>query len=289
MTDNLKGILWMIAAMAGFALGDVGIKALAALHMPLGQIMMGLGAGGTLGFALWTRGRGLPLVTARLWHPAILCRYVAEVLAALCMVLALALTPLSSVTAILQAAPLVVTIGAALIFKEGVGWRRWLAIAVGLAGVLLILRPGTEAFSPLSLFAVGAMLSLAARDLATRAVPREVASLQLATVGFSALILAGAVLVPFGDAFVPAGVVHWSWMAFTVLTTIGGYYAITVAMRVGEISAVSPFRYTRLLFGLALGVTLFGERPDGWMLIGSAVVVGSGIYAVLRERQLARG
>ena len=288
MTDNLKGILWMVAAMAGFALGDVGIKALSQLGMPNGQIMMGLGAGGTLGFALWTRARDLPLYTPELIRPAILLRYLAGFSAASCMVCALALTPLSSVTAILQAAPLVVAIGAALVFNERVGWRRWLAIAVGLAGVLLILRPGTGAFNVLSLFSVGAMLSLAARDLATRAAPKSLDTLQLATFGFSALILAGAALVPFGDAFVTPVTAHWLWMVFAVVTTIGGYYAVTAAMRTGEISAVSPFRYSRLLFGLALGIMLFGERPDIWTLLGGAIVVASGVYTVLRERKVAR-
>lgn len=273
----------MIAAMAGFALGDVGIKALANLGMPVGQIMLGLGAGGTLGFAMWTRAKGLPLWTPELARPAMLIRYVAELLAALCMVTALALTPLSLVTAILQAAPLVVTLGATLIFQEAVGWRRWSAIALGLIGVLVILRPGTAAFEPETLFAVGAMLSLAARDLATRAAPKSIANLQLATFGFSALILAGAILLPLGDGMIRALPVHWLWMVFTVVTTIGAYFAITSAMRVGDVSAVSPFRYTRLLFGLALGVLLFGERPDVWTLVGSAIVVGSGVYAFVRE------
>jgi len=275
----------MILAMAGFAAGDAGIKVLANIGWPVGQIMLWLGLGGTFGFAVWTKLTGQSILSRDLIHPAILVRYAAELGAATCMVCALALTPLSSVTAILQAAPLVVTMGAALVFKEQVGWRRWSAILIGLVGVLLILRPGTDAFNLLSLFAVGAMLCLAARDLATRAAPLSLSTLQLATFGFSALILAGIVLTPLGLAHISPGFSGALWMVFAIVTTIGGYYAITTAMRVGDISAVSPFRYSRLLFGLSLGVAFFNERQDAWMLAGAALVVGSGVYSVIRERR----
>jgi drug/metabolite transporter (DMT)-like permease len=282
-TDNLRGILLMVLAMAGFALGDVGIKLLAGA-VPPGQIMGTMGIVGTIVFAVWTRARGLPLLPRAVWHPAVGLRFLAEIAAGAGMVLALTLNPLSLVTAILQAAPLVVTMGAARIFGEQVGIRRWSAIAAGLVGVLIILRPGVEGFSPQALWIIVAMLGLAARDLATRAAPRDLENLQLATVGFFALVPTGAILIAFGQAPIWPGAGDWGLLIFTFATTIGGYYAITAAMRVGEIGAVTPFRYSRLVFGLVLGMAIFAERPDALAYAGAALILAAGLYSAWRER-----
>ena len=282
-TDNLRGILLMVLAMAGFALGDVGIKLLAGA-VPPGQIMGTMGIVGTIVFAVWTRARGLLLLPRAVWHPAVGLRFLAEIAAGAGMVLALTLNPLSLVTAILQAAPLVVTMGAARIFGEQVGIRRWSAIAAGLVGVLIILRPGVEGFSPQALWIIVAMLGLAARDLATRAAPRDLENLQLATVGFFALVPTGAILIAFGQAPIWPGAGDWGLLIFTFATTIGGYYAITAAMRVGEIGAVTPFRYSRLVFGLVLGMAIFAERPDALAYAGAALILAAGLYSAWRER-----
>ena len=273
----------MVLAMAGFALGDVGIKLLAGA-VPPGQFMGTMGIVGTIVFAVWTRARGLPLLPRAVWHPAVGLRFLAEIAAGAGMVLALTLNPLSLVTAILQAAPLVVTMGAARIFGEQVGIRRWSAIAAGLVGVLIILRPGVEGFSPQALWIIVAMLGLAARDLATRAAPRDLENLQLATVGFFALVPTGAILIAFGQAPIWPGAGDWGLLIFTFATTIGGYYAITAAMRVGEIGAVTPFRYSRLVFGLVLGMAIFAERPDALAYAGAALILAAGLYSAWRER-----
>lgn len=284
--DNFIGILWMLAAMAAFALGDVGIKLLAGA-MPPGQIMGSLGILGTVIFGLWTRARGLALLPRAMWHPAVGLRYLAEIVAGFGMVLALTRVPLSLVTAVLQAAPLVVAMGAALFFGERVGWRRWSAIALGLGGVLIILRPGLAGFDPNTIWAVVAMLGLAARDLATRAAPKTLQTLQLSTFGISALIPCGALLLIFTGAPVSATIVEWSLLLGAILATIVGYYTITAAMRVGEISAVTPFRYSRLVFGLILGILIFAERPDALTYIGAGLILGTGLYSAWRERRLS--
>ena len=288
-SDNLRGILLMLLAMAGFALGDVGIKLMAGA-VPAGQIMGTMGLIGTLVFAIWTRSRGLVLLPREVWHPAVALRFLAEIVAGGGMVLALTLNPLSLVTAILQAAPLVVTMGAAQFFGENVGIRRWSAILLGLIGVLIILRPGLGSFEPEALWILVAMLGLAARDLATRAAPRSLDNLQLATVGFFALVPTGALLTAFGEAPIWPTAANWGLLAFTILATIGAYYAITAAMRVGEIGAVTPFRYSRLVFGLVLGLLVFAERPDALSYVGTALILGAGLYSAWRERlRKARG
>lgn len=286
-SENLRGIVWMLLAMAGFALGDVGIKSLAGT-VPPGQIVGIMGLVGTAVFAIWTRARGLALLPAAIWHPAIALRFAAEIVAGGGMVLALTLNPLSLVTAVLQAAPLVVTMGAALAFGEKIGLHRWTAIGLGLLGVLVILRPGIDGFEPAALWIVIAMLGLALRDLATRAAPKVLDNLQISTIGFFALVPTGALLTAFGAAPVWPSVAAWGGLAITIAATIAGYYAITAAMRVGEIGAVTPFRYSRLVFGMVLGMLVFAERPDALAYGGAALILAAGLYAAWRER-LRRG
>ncbi|MCL3883428.1 DMT family transporter [Marivita sp. GX14005] len=285
--QNFQGILLMIAAMAGFALGDVGIKLLTQT-VPLSQIIVTFGGVGTALLALATLRSGQPLLPAALANRAVASRYCAEITATLFMSNALALVPLSLLTAILQAGPLMVALGAVVFFGESVSWRRWCAICIGLIGVLVILRPGGEGFDLAALLPVGAMLALAARDLSTRAAPGTLTNLQLATLGFSAFIVAGCLQLPFYGRWIMPDLREIGFFALAIVPSIMAYYAITAAMRVGEISVVTPFRYARLIFGLTLGAVLFGERIDGWMLVGGALVVGSGIYTVLRERAARR-
>ncbi len=285
--DNLTGSILMVAAMAGFAVEDMFLKS-AAATLPVGQIMMIFGAGGMIAFAVLTL-----LRRERVFHPAILSRpilirAVFEVAGRLFYTLAIALTPLSSASAILQATPLVVVAGAAVFFGESVGWRRWTAIAAGFVGVLIILRPGADSFTPLSLFAVLGTFGFAGRDLATRAAPPVLSNMQLGVYGFAMVLLAGAGLLAFTGGAVLPGPRASADLALGILVGVFAYYAITAAMRTGEVAVVTPFRYTRLVFALILGAAVFGERPDALTLTGSAVIVASGLYTLWRARRAAR-
>ncbi|MGB3280165.1 MAG: DMT family transporter, partial [Pseudorhodobacter sp.] len=208
-----------------------------------------------------------------------------EVMGRLFYTLAIALTPLSSASAILQATPLVVVAGAAAFFGEAVGWRRWSAIVAGFIGVLIILRPGLDGFTPLSILAVLGTLGFSGRDLATRAAPKTLSNLTLGVYGFAMMVPTVAALLAWtGGAVLPGPGASLALAAATVFG-VAGYYALTAAMRVGEMSIVTPFRYTRLLFALILGALVFAERPDTATLLGSAVIVASGIYTLLRGRR----
>jgi drug/metabolite transporter (DMT)-like permease len=284
MNDNQRGGLFMIAAMAGFAIEDMFLKT-AAQQVPVGQILMIFGTGGAIGFAILAKRQGARLLNPEILSRAILMRALFEVMGRLFFTLALALTPLSSVSAILQATPLVVVAGAALFFGEKVGWRRWSAIAAGFIGVLIVLRPGMDGFTPLSVLALLGMLGFAGRDLATRAAPKTLSNLTLGVYGFAVLVPTGAALLAWtGGAMVPDARAGFALVTGT-LVGIAAYFALTVAMRTGEVSLVTPFRYTRLLFALILSVLVFAERPDAATLLGSAIIVGSGIYTLLRGRK----
>ena len=284
LSENFRGMTLMTLSMAGFATADAVIKLLSATHSQA-QIIWVTGVAGSLVFAaLATFGRQ-PVLTRDVLAPAVLARIVAEGIGTIGIVMALSRAPLSTVVAIMQSVPLLVTLGAALFLREQVGWRRWAAILLGLAGVLLIVRPGAEGFSPASLFAVLGAVMLSGRDLFTRIVPRSATNLQLGCWGFAGLVPAGLLLallvdVPPGPYDPPA----FALFAAITALTVASIYAITGAMRLGDVAVIAPFRYTRLLFGLSIAILFFGERPDPITWAGAALVVATGLYTLYRER-----
>lgn len=284
---NTRGAVFMVLSMAGFAVEDSLLK-IAAVSLPPGQVLITFGVLGTMTFAALAVLAGeAPLTRAMLGRPMIL-RSLSEVTGRLFYMLAIALTPLSTASAILQATPLVVMVGAAMLFGESIGPRRWLAVALGFGGVLLVLRPGTEGFGTLSLLAIVAMLGFAGRDLATRAAPVSLSFRQLGVVGFSMLIVAGLIVLPFGGPMAAPDGATWAGLLAAAAAGVCSYTFLTVAMRTGEVGAVTPFRYTRLIFAMVAGVAIFGETPDRWTIIGSVVIILAGIAALRLSRQPAR-
>lgn len=284
--ENLRGAGLMVLSMLLFAIEDMLIK-LMAVELPIGQIvgMLGIGSAVLIGPILLMQGQAL-FDRSMLTIPIAL-RALGELIGTLGFVTAIALTPLSSASAILQATPLFVTLGAALFLQEAVGWRRWTAIFVGFIGVLLIIRPGMEGFNWYSLFALQGVIGLGIRDLATRRVPPETSSLQLSFLAFLVLVPTAAIMMSLnGTSFVALSTLNWVYFVIAIVIGIAAYYAIVSAMRIGEISFVTPFRYSRIIFALIVGVFIFGERPDALTLIGAAVVVGSGLYTLWRERNV---
>jgi drug/metabolite transporter (DMT)-like permease len=282
MTANQRGSLFMVFAMAGFAVEDMFIKS-AAKAMPLGQVLALMGALGVLWFALQSRRVGEPAFPAALRSCTMLVRSSFEMVGRLFYSLAIALTPISVASAILQATPLVVVAGAALIFGERVGLWRWALTALGFAGVLVILRPGLEGFDALAILAVIGLLGFAGRDLATRAAPPALSNAQLGVAGFAVLGLAGLIILGVEGGPVLPDALPLAKALGAAAFGILGYSYLTRAMRTGEVSAVTPFRYTRLLFALLMGVVVFGERPDLATLIGSAMIVGCGVLILTRR------
>ena len=272
----------MTAAMAGFAVEDALLKG-AGRQIPAGQVMVWFGLGGMILFALSATLKGETLFPPSARQKTMLIRNGFELCGRLFYTLAVILAPLSLVTAILQAAPIVVVAGAALVFKERVGWRRWSAILLGLVGVLVILRPGADGVTIFTLFAVLGMLGFALRDLATRAAPLTMGTFTLGVHGFAMIVIAGCVTWAFqGVPFVPPSFTSALYLATACVFGFAGYTSLTHAMRTGEVSAVTPFRYPRLLFGIGLGIVIFGERPDLATIIGSVIVVASGLYILAR-------
>ncbi|SIS66146.1 DMT family transporter [Neptunomonas antarctica] len=283
--DNTRGSLYMVLAMAAFAIEDMFIKA-SANTMPIGLILMLFGLGGTLIFILLAWQRKEQVLQRAILSRPLLIRAGCEVIGRLCFALAITLTPLSSASAILQATPLVVVLGGAIIFGERVGLMRWVAILVGFTGVLMVIRPGMDSFNPASLFAVISTLGFAGRDLATRAAPPLLSNIQLGVYGFFVLIPTGLIVQLYSGESLTVNSEASIQIIGAIAFGVVAYNSLTIAMRNGAISVVTPFRYTRLLFALILGVIIFDERPDLMTLTGALIVVGSGVFTLFHSRRI---
>ena len=278
----MRGILFMLLAMAGFALEDLFIKLLSS-HLPVSQILFILGFSGTAVFLVIALLTHAPILHRDLLNRPVIVRTLCELFAALFFTSAIALTPLSSVASILMTTPLMVTMGAAIFFGEKVGWRRWTAIMIGFFGVLLILRPGFDSFMPASLLAVIATIFLAVRDLATRTMQIDISTTTVSIYAFFAMGISGFFAMPFFSAMVIPSSIEIVYLISAVFVGVIGYYAIVLATRNGDVSVISPFRYSRLVFAMLLSIIILRERPDLLTLSGAAIIVASGIYAFIRE------
>ncbi|MEO0342827.1 MAG: DMT family transporter [Pseudomonadota bacterium] len=282
LSKNAQGILWMILSMAGFAAEDALIKA-SGQNLPIAQVLCLFGFGGMLIFGASALISGQRLFVPEVISRPMFIRAGFEVMGRLFYTLAIVLAPLTIVTVILQATPLVVVASAAILFHENVGWRRWVAIGLGFVGVVIVMQPGSDRFTVFTLFAILGLFGFAGRDLASRAAPATLSTSQLGIYGFLALIVAGVIYSIWEQApFVWLDGSTFLYMMGAVTFGVIGYAALMRAMRTGEVSAVTPFRYSRLLFGVALGVIFFGEVLTANILVGSILILAAGLFIIWR-------
>ncbi len=283
-TANFRGAIFMCLAMAGFTCNDALVKSVTGV-MNSGQIMLVRGLFTSVLVLLLARHFGALRSFRVIWAPAVALRIVAEVFASITYITALGLIPLANASAILQALPLAVTLGAALFLREPVGWRRWLAILVGFLGVLIVLRPGPDGFTWAALNVVASVVFAAIRDLCTRRIDPAIPSLFISVITATVITLTGAVLiVPLGG-WQPMSMGSLGTLAAASILLLVGYQFIVLAMRNGEIGIIAPFRYTSLIWSIGIGVLFFSEEPDAWMVTGVAIIVASGLYTFARERR----
>jgi drug/metabolite transporter (DMT)-like permease len=280
---NLRGITFMLLAMGGFAIEDGLIKSLTD-NIPVSELLIILGTGGTIMFAGLAILQGERLYSPQMLNKVFAVRFISDVLSPLFFLPALALIPLATAASILQAIPILVTMGAALVLGQKVGWRRWNAITFGFMGVLLIVRPGMAGFDPASILALLGVIFLASRDLATRVMPAGLSTFTVTAYAFGASIIAGFILIPYFAPLIWPTIAQWGWLL--ILTVLGGisYAAIVVATRAGDVAVIAPFRYSRLIFSLLIAVIFLGERPDWQTLCGATIIILSGLYTFWREQ-----
>ena len=285
---NFRGAMLMVLAMGLFAIEDGFIKGLTDT-IPVGQIIAITCLGGLIYFAIVFRIQGISL-----WHPEyldrkVILRTLCDVGGSLCFVTSLSLIPLTTASAVIQATPLVVALGAALFLGQSIGWRRWIAIIVGFIGVMIIIRPGMEGFEPSTLFAVAGMLGLAVRDLFTRALNVSLTGSQLSIHSFTALIIASSAMMWIkGESVVMPDARESVLLLGCIIVGVMAYLALVAATRGGNAGIISSFRYSRMIFALIIGFVAFREVPDAPTIVGATIVIASGLFTLLRESRMHR-
>ena len=277
-----RAVALMLAAVGLFALMDAGLKLLST-HYPPFQVAA-LRGGASLPLVLaWA----LATVPARsLWRvrwPLHVLRGVLGIAMMASFVYALRTLPLSTAYSIFFIAPLLITALSVPFLGEQVGPRRWLAIAIGLVGVLVVLRPTGEGVLSLAGLAVLlAALGYAISAITVRVLART-DSTQAMVVWLMALMAIGAGALAWHD-WVPLRMEHAWIIAGIGLGGALGQVAITEAFRLGEASLIAPLEYTALVWGVSLDLALWGVLPDAVTWLGAGIIVCSGLYLLHRER-----
>ena len=277
----------MMMSMACFAVEDTFIKLLSA-RLPATQILFSIGFGGALITLVLAIVLNVNLADKILLNKHVISRTIADLFGALSFTSAMVLIPMSLLASILQATPLFVTLGAAILLGEKVGWRRWSAIFIGFLGVIIILQPGYGSFQLASLLGLAAVLCLALRDVVTRDMATEIPTLTVTFYACIAMGSAGFIAYPFfGPPIMPT---TYEAIILICAAIIGltGYFLLVLATRKGDVSVIAPFRYSRLLFSLGLASLILGEKLTLPILFGGLLVVSSGIYTFGRERRLVK-
>jgi drug/metabolite transporter (DMT)-like permease len=279
--DNRIGIAAMVVAMTLFIVNDTLLK-LASAGFAASQIMMVRGVFATLIVLALVFATGQSAKIGAVFAPRVLLRSALEASTAFLFIAALAQLPLANITAIVQTTPIIMTLIAVVMGLEQVRWRRWTAIVVGFAGVILIVRPSTQDFSIYSLLVLLSAVIVSFRDLLTRSIGPEVPTV-VVTLGSTFLVMLSGGLLAGVEDWRPFAVREVALLAVAAVLVTAGNLCVIVAFRRSEVSVVSPFRYSNVLLAIVLGYFVFGELPDAVTWLGMALIVASGVYTIHRE------
>ena len=282
--DTFKAGLFMVLAMASFVTNDSFVK-LIGTSLPVGEIVAIRGALAACFIAVMCAWQGVLAEAPLMFGRSVAIRALLDLVGTLLFITALMHMEIANLTAILQAVPLAVAVFSVVFLKEKIGWRRSLAILLGFIGVMLIVRPAPQTFSVYEALALTIVFSLAIRDIITRGIPARVPTLIIALANALFVTVGGIVLGLFED-FVPPQTWQLAYLVIASLFLGVGYVFMVATLRIGDLSATAPFRYTIVLFAILSGVMVFGEFPDAYAYSGMALIVATGLYAAHREAKL---
>ena len=283
MVDNSRGIAAMSASVVVFILNDALIKLATETMPPLQAIgLRGVFASAWCLLALLASGEWRQIGGLR--HPAVALRGLLEAGAAVLYLVALAYIPFAVATAINLSTPLFLTVLAVIILKEDVRWRRWTAIVAGFAGVLMVIQPKLDDFQVWTWVVVFASLVGALRDILSRYVPVSVPTLVVSLSSAATVGLAGGVWAVI-EGWQPMSGQGVLYVVGSSLLLASGYQLLMIALRSGaEFSVIGSFRYASVLWAIVIGYVVWGDVPNLLAMAGIALVVGSGLYMLHRER-----
>ncbi|MDX6750422.1 DMT family transporter [Geminicoccaceae bacterium 1502E] len=279
--ENLRAVLLILAGMVAFTTNDALVKLLTE-RLPVGQVMFvrGIAVVALLLALLRRRHRAVPLAACLQRH--VVVRALLEAGITFCFLAALARMPIANATTLFFSAPIMLTVLAALVLGEQVGPRRWAAVVVGFVGVVIVAGPRGE-FSLIALLPVAAAAMSATRDIVTRFVPPAVPSIAVSLASAATVAAAGLITAPGGWPMPTAG--ELALMLVCSLLVTVGYLAYVAAIRLGEVSLVAPVRYTAIPFAMLAGYLLWGHVPAATTWLGTAVIIGSGLFIFHRARR----
>lgn len=276
----------MVLATIAFTLGDAAMKLIAGA-VPPGQAVFLRCTGSAIMVAAATAYAGVLTDARRALVPLMAWRSAGDAGSALSFQAAVGRMPFADIVGILQLTPLALTAASAIFLGNYVGWRRWTAVAVGLLGALLVIKPGTSAFNIWAVFAIGTVLFGTLRDITTRKLDGGISPLVIMMLSQTGVALVAASFAAFES---------WHWptareallIAFSAAVTLLGHLWVIASIRGGDIATVAPFRYAGILWAILLGLIVWGELPDAPSILGMAILIGAGIYVFHRERRTVR-
>lgn len=299
MSDDQRGILFIVVGMVLFSLQDVLIKMMAE-NASLVQIVVvrGLIGGSLLLLFLRITGRSTYVGSA---YPLLsMIRAVLFFTGFLSFYFALASMPIAEATSLFFVSPFFITVLSRLVLKNPVGWYRYGAIAVGFVGMLLIIKPSPGNFNWVALlpifcaftYSISMMIARITRDHDSAFQQTFHMYVGSVVLGTSTMVILHFVEPPFGDAASVAYLLRpWVFndgfvlVSMAIISVVGtcGILTLISGYRVGSPSVIAPFEYSMLVMAIISGMVIFGEFPDRWSLLGMTLIVGSGIFIFMRE------
>ena len=282
LRPNAKSSLYMTLGSTGVVVNDGFVRRAADLGLNVYQVLFLRSLGIVVLLAAVARSRGEWTQRSHLTKP-VLARVATEVLGATFFFAAIVQLDFANAQAILQVVPFAVALAAAVVLGERVSGRQYFAVAVGFVGVLIIVRPATAGFSAWSLMALAAAGFLVAREFATRSIPASIPGTSIAFLTALGLAALTGVVSAFGGW----GAIDRQsmlWIALAMLSLSVGYWFTIETVRIGDLNASAPFRYTILLGAVVIGFLMFDEVPDTLTVIGVLVIVASGLYSLSLDR-----
>jgi drug/metabolite transporter (DMT)-like permease len=281
--DNRRGILAMSASVVVFIINDALMK-LVAESVPAVQAIGVRGAFATLWCALALLATGTWRQLGAVRHPRVLLRGVLESGSAFIFLIALFHIPFGIATAVGLSSPLMITVLAVLILSEDVRWRRWSAVVVGFAGVLMVIQPHPDDLNLWTWVALAGTFCGALRDVLSPGLPRGVPTLVVSFATAVIVTLVGVVWI-LAEGWQPISLHALGYIVVASLLLAVGYQCVVLALRSGgELSVIGTFRYASILWALAIGYLVWGEVPNALAATGIVVIVASGLYILHRER-----
>ncbi len=282
-SENVKAALIMMLSMGLFTIGDALIKFLSN-DLPVGQIIFIRGLMVCLLFVALLKIKKQQILPHACWNRWNLLRAFLELAVACFYLTGLVLLPLATAVILVFSSPIMLTILAALILKEKVGWRRWSAVVVGFIGVVFVADLQQVSLDSWAvLMPLIAALLTALRDIYMRNIPNVLSSTQVAFTTAWLVTLGGLATLPFGWEAVT--LTHFGLMAAASVFILAAYLTYIVTTRIGELSFIAPFKYTSIPLAMLMGYLVWNDIPTTNSYIGTAIIVASGMFILVRSRK----